>query len=48
MLKQSFRMKKVLAVLLAVLFVVSVTSAAVTAEPVVVKEKKIVATDREN
>ena len=32
MLKQSFRMKKVLAIFLAVLFVVSLTSAAVSAE----------------
>jgi uncharacterized protein YpmB len=41
MLKQSYsEMKKVLAILLAVLFVVSVTAAAVSAEPVVVKETK--------
>ena len=36
-------MKKVLAISLVVFFVVSVTAAVVSAEPVVVKEKKIVA-----
>ena len=42
MLKQSFgRMKKILAIFLAVIFVVSVTSTAVSAGPVMVKEKKI-------
>jgi hypothetical protein len=35
-------MKKVLAILLLVLFVVSLTAVAVSAEPVVVKEKKMV------
>ena len=42
MLKQSSsRIKRVLAILLAVLFVASVTAAAVSAGPVMVKEKKI-------
>ncbi len=41
MLKQRVsRIKTVLAILLAVLFVVSVTAAAVSAKPVMVKEKK--------
>ena len=53
MLKQSSsKMKKVLAILMAVLFGVSVTAVAVSAEPVVVTEKKKaakgVAVDREN
>ncbi len=48
MLKQSSsKMKKVLAILMAVLFGVSVTAVAVSAEPVVVTEKKIVAKDHE-
>ena len=43
MLKQSSNgMKRMLAILLAVLFVVSVTAAAVSAHPVVVKDKKTV------
>jgi len=43
MLKQSSsRIKKVLAILLEALFVVSVTSAAVSAKPVMVKEKKTI------
>jgi hypothetical protein len=40
-------MTKVLASLLVILFVISVTAAAVSAEPVVVKEKKIMAMDSE-
>ena len=44
MLKQ---MKKTFGILLVVSFLVSVTAAAVSAEPVVVKEKKVVAIDKE-
>ena len=40
-------MTKVLPSLLVILFVISVTAAAVSAEPVVVKEKKIMAIDSE-
>ena len=40
-------MKKTLSVLLAFCFLISVTAAAVSAEPVVVKEKKRVAMDSE-
>lgn len=38
-------MKKALAILLAVILVVSVTATAVNAEPVTIKEKKIVSMD---
>jgi hypothetical protein len=48
MLKQSpSRMKKILAILLAVLFVVSVTAAAVSAKPAVIRAAKGVAIDEE-
>src|SRR5208283_1571773 len=43
MLKQSSRrMKQVLAIFMAVLFGVSLTAVAVSAEPVIVKEKKMI------
>jgi len=43
MLKQQIiKIKKVLTILLLVLFVVSLTAAALSAEPVVIKEKKMV------
>ena len=45
MLKQ---MKNILCILLAALFVVSLTAVAVSAEPVLVKEKKIVAIDTDS
>jgi len=44
MLKQ---MKKTLGIVLAVCFLMSVTAAAVSAEPIVAKEKKVVAIDKE-
>ncbi len=40
-------MKKTLDIVLAVCFLMSVTAAAVSAEPIVAKEKKVVAIDKE-
>jgi len=49
MFKQSSNgMKKVLAIFMAVLFGVSLTAAAVSAEPVMVKEKKMVVNSETN